>query len=96
VTTSIAVAYAADLGLVHLFASLDGRVDSGHGVVGGMREIQIVHMRPEGPASVLICLADANNVTSDVVEFWESAEIEQAVRTLCVTNAEHDNFREPH
>src|ERR1051326_1302987 len=96
-SASSAVAYAADLGLVHLFAPLDARrVSAPTSAAGGMREIQIVYMRPDGPASVLICLAEANNVTSDVLEVGEPTELAYIVKSVCVTNVEHDNRRGPH
>jgi hypothetical protein len=91
-----ALAYAADLELVRLLAPLDGQPAHSASSNSELREIQIVFMHPDSPASVQVCMAYADNVTSDLLEFWESADVAQALQRVCVTNPRPDNGRGTH
>jgi hypothetical protein len=86
-----AMAYAADRELVRAFVPLDEATARAARTDGALREIEIVYLRPDRPASLQICMAQADKITSDVLESWESGDVEQAVRSLCVTRAQHDD-----
>ncbi len=88
VGVSTAIAFAAGQGLVHVLGPVEQSAPASVVQGGAMRQIQIVLMHPDRPSSVMQCMAYANNVTSDVLEFWEAADVEQAVRTLCTTPVE--------
>jgi hypothetical protein len=88
VGVSTAIAFAAGQGLVHVLGTGDMPAQASATQRGAMRQIQIVLMHADRPSSVMQCMAYANNVTSDVLEFWEAADVEQAVHSLCTTPVE--------
>jgi len=85
VGVSTAIAFAAGQGLTHMLGPVEVPAQPSPGKNAPMRQIQIVLLHADRPSTVLECLAYANNVTDDVLEFWDAPDAAQAIRGLCLT-----------
>jgi hypothetical protein len=85
VSVSTAIAFAADQGLVRVLTPAENPAQASLASAGQMRQIQIVLLHADRPSTVLECTAYASNVTADVLEFWEAAEVQHAIHSICAT-----------